>query len=221
MNLAARSRPRTPGHSAAYDEQKRELETRHLNAVALLTWFQSGEEDTIPYCPPIAYCSPVVIQEFYWACAKALLWLYKVEKALAPTDRSPLWQEVDSLLSKPECAALKNEIDRHAGDFAKVDLIQKFLKEVVGIIGREFRAQLTFLQVIPDACEHPEVWLSEFETLLALGDLKANDCVILLTAAGRARAEEFFTDDGDFTKEAVKDFLRQRYRINVRTTAPI
>jgi hypothetical protein len=161
----------------------------------------------------VAYCSPVVVQEFYWACGGALIWIYNAERALKASDPaytpSELWQQINNSLAAAGDEKLLEDIAKCPRQKnASADLVKRFLKTACGIIGGHFRS----LPLIVE-CDDWSTGsgLMEFETLLGLGCLKANDCTVALTAHRLGAA--IYADDSEFSGAA--NFLRDKFRIEV------
>lgn len=161
----------------------------------------------------IAYCSPVVVQEFYWACGGALIWIYNAERALKESDAayepSELWQQIDACLAEAGDANLLSEIaDCARQKKMPIRVVKPFLKAAYGIIGGHFRSLPLVIE-----CDDwsTGAGLTEFEELLQLGCLQANDCTVALTAHRLGAA--IYTDDSDFS--GAEDFLRREFKIEV------
>jgi predicted nucleic acid-binding protein len=131
------------------------------------------------------YCSPMALQEFYYACAHNLLRFYKGQPIEA-IDHADLRLEIEQLLAgdavaKEEAAAFTHPSPR-------------FIMAMLPIIERKSKAILLSITLVDDCCSCGSL---DFVDLLRKGLLGPADCVIVVSAK-RAGAKAILHDDRHF-----------------------
>ena len=187
INLISTTRPRAAFRRVAPPKQLDHIVQRQLEAI---TWF--SELQAKP--DGVAYCSPVVIQELFWACVSALLWRYASD--VGQGIKSELTTEIDRVL--PE--SLRDAAHEHQNEKTyPTDVVKGCLPYLTNLIRGKLTPLLADLKIVSDGWTDSGRWLDEFASLLATGELRANDCVLVLTASA-VKAEALFTDDDDFRR---------------------
>jgi hypothetical protein len=164
--------------------------------------------------------SPIVLQEFYFVCAKNLMQLFQLPEhkldqpgnvvaatsapealprtAPPPKKKLPLPQlslEARQALRAEIVNMVGTEVRQYEKEFTDSETPPPwFIKAVLPLIQKRLRHFFSHLVIVPDVCAFPH---TDYTDLLNWGHLNPADCLTVLAARSH-HAQAILTDDGQF-----------------------